>query len=91
MSDNKLYYYQDKFLELGFGFGNGKPTIFHPDSETLDSMDDLEYNAFVRALKQFHDEHYPSSCLYIPRRKTKEERLKEETELKNLWEKLGRK
>lgn len=58
----------------------GGPNI--PDDETLDAMTDQEYKEFKEDLwTYFQSPEWPSgSCIYIPRRKTVEEREKDKEE-----------
>ena len=49
-----------------------------PCEEVLDQMDDQEYYSLVEQYQNYMKQYHPSDTMYIPRRKTKEERQKEE-------------
>ncbi len=91
-NDFKLVtYFEDKTLKVIFerrpfvGKHYLIERIVIPDDEVLDAMSDIEYNAFSEFYKNHHLTHWPSSCCYIPRRKTKAERQKAAEESERFW------
>lgn len=63
------------------------PRIVTPDDEVLDSFTDEEYAAYTKVCIDHHQTHWPLSTMYIPRRKTKEER-KQDLEENKIWKNL---
>lgn len=51
-------------------------------AQILDAMTDADYEDFLEAYKAWHRRHWPSSCMRLPRRKSKNERAKEDAEYK---------
>ncbi len=47
----------------------------------LHQMSDQDYLTFTNAYTEHHQKNFPNSCLYLPRRKTPEEREQEEREI----------
>jgi hypothetical protein len=50
---------------------------FEVSSDVLDAMTNSEYEKYQWCYREYHYKHYPSTCIYVPRRMTPEERAKE--------------
>jgi len=59
-----------------------KPVFAWPEDRVLDQLSDAEYAALVQQYQAFMTKYWPSCTLYVPRRKTPEERVKEEADQK---------
>jgi len=84
-----IEYMPGKQMIGGFHYRTNKPFIRTP--EWLHSMDDTEYDAFSKAFMEFQRRFFPEDCVYVPRRKTHEERATEPKEMKKFAQHLKQK
>lgn len=73
----KLFYYDDKFVEIEKAPGSQKPRFIPADEDEVDIMTEPEFDAYMAAYQAFHARYWPGSTNQIPHHKTALQRQRE--------------